>query len=55
MFNALKEEKQKISYFIMKWAMFYFKMIAERIVATLLRSIPIIIIGLLLPKPYKLF
>ncbi len=33
---------------------FYIKMLAERVVATLLRCIPIIVIGLLLPKPYKL-
>ena len=33
---------------------FYIKMLAERIVSTLLRCIPIIIIGLLLPSPYKL-
>ena len=29
-------------------------MLAERIVSTLLRCLPIIIIGLLLPKPYRL-
>ena len=34
---------------------FYIKMLAERIVATLLRCAPIIIIGLLLPYPYKLY
>ena len=34
---------------------FYIKMIAERIVSTLLRCMPIIIIGLLLPYPYKLY
>ncbi len=33
---------------------FYIKMLAERIVSTLLRCLPIIIIGLLLPKPYRL-
>ncbi len=33
---------------------FYVKMLAERITATLLRCIPILIIGLLLPYPYKL-
>jgi ABC-2 type transport system permease protein len=33
---------------------FYMKMLAERITATFLRSMPIIIIGLLLPYPYKL-
>ena len=33
---------------------FYIKMLAERMVATLLRCLPIIIIGLLLPSPYKL-
>lgn len=33
---------------------FYVKMLAERIVATLLRCLPILIIGLLLPYPYKL-
>lgn len=33
---------------------FYIKMLAERVVATFLRSMPIIIIGLLLPYPYKL-
>ena len=33
---------------------FYVKMLAERMVATLLRCIPIIIIGMLLPYPYKL-
>jgi ABC-2 type transport system permease protein len=33
---------------------FYIKMLAERIVATLLRCLPIIIIGMLLPYPYKL-
>ncbi len=33
---------------------FYIKMLAERIVSTLLRCLPIIIIGLLLPYPYKL-
>ena len=33
---------------------FYIKMLAERVVATLLRCLPIIIIGLLLPSPYKL-
>jgi len=34
---------------------FYIKMLAERIVSTLLRCIPIIIIGMLLPYPYKLY
>ena len=34
---------------------FYIKMLAERIISTLLRCIPIIIIGLLLPYPYKLY
>ena len=34
---------------------FYIKMLAERVVATLLRCLPIIIIGLLLPGPYKLY
>lgn len=33
---------------------FYVKMLAERFVAALLRSLPIIIIGLLLPSPYNL-
>ncbi len=33
---------------------FYIKMLANRIIATLLRCSPIIIIGLLLPYPYKL-
>jgi ABC-2 type transport system permease protein len=33
---------------------FYTKMLAERIVSTLLRCLPIIIIGMLLPYPYKL-
>lgn len=33
---------------------FYVKMLAERVVATLLRCLPIIIIGMLLPYPYKL-
>lgn len=33
---------------------FYTKMLAERIVATLLRCLPILIIGMLLPYPYKL-
>lgn len=33
---------------------FYIKMLAERVVASLLRCMPIIIIGLLLPFPYKL-
>ncbi len=33
---------------------FYIKMLAERMSATLLRCLPIIIIGLLLPYPYKL-
>ena len=33
---------------------FYIKMLAERMVATLLRCMPIIIIGMLLPNPYKL-
>ncbi len=32
---------------------FYIKLIANRLVATFLRSIPIIVIGLLLPEPYK--
>ena len=34
---------------------FYIKMLAERIVSTLLRCLPIIVIGLLLPYPYKLY
>ena len=34
---------------------FYIKMLAERIVSTFLRCIPILIIGLLLPYPYKLY
>ena len=33
---------------------FYIKMISERLVASLLRCVPIIIIGLLLPYPYNL-
>ena len=33
---------------------FYIKMLAERIVASLLRCFPIIVIGVLLPYPYKL-
>jgi ABC-2 type transport system permease protein len=33
---------------------YYIKMLAERIVAAFLRCTPIIIIGLLLPSPYKL-
>ena len=33
---------------------FYIKMLAERVVSTILRCIPIIIIGMLLPYPYKL-
>lgn len=33
---------------------FYIKMIAERFVGTLLRFLPVLIIGLLLPKPYNL-
>lgn len=34
---------------------FYIKMLAERLTSTLLRCIPIIVIGLLLPYPYKLY
>ncbi len=34
---------------------FYVKMLAERVVHALLRCAPIIIIGLLLPYPYKLY
>ncbi len=33
---------------------FYIKMISERLVAASLRCLPIIIVGLLLPSPYKL-
>ncbi len=33
---------------------FYLKMIAERFVGTLLRFLPVLIIGLLLPSPYNL-
>lgn len=33
---------------------FYIKMVAERFVSTLLRFLPVILIGLILPKPYNL-